>query len=138
VLGDHVVVRRAGEVIPRVEGAVTTLRTGAEQPVDLPDGCPRCGSDIDRSQERRRCAGRPGGVAEPPSEPAPDCESDISPIVCTHGVPGGQVGAGRRSASDLEGGVVTSGSFTALGDGTRSLLGPMSGRPVAEEGSPRG
>ena len=65
MLGDHVVVYRAGEVIPRVEGAVTTLRTGAEQPIDLPDACPRCGSEIDRSQERWRCArGRACGQVE--------------------------------------------------------------------------
>ena len=65
MLGDHVVVYRAGEVIPRVEGAVVTLRTGAEQPIEFPQACPRCGSDIDRSQERWRCVrGRACGQME--------------------------------------------------------------------------
>lgn len=65
MLGDHVVVYRAGEVIPRVEGAVVTLRTGAEQPVEFPRACPRCGSEIDRSQERWRCVrGRACGQME--------------------------------------------------------------------------
>jgi DNA ligase (NAD+) len=65
MLGDHVVVYRAGEVIPRVEGAVVTLRTGAEQPIEFPQTCPRCGSDIDRGQERWRCVrGRACGQME--------------------------------------------------------------------------
>nr|WP_042418694.1 NAD-dependent DNA ligase LigA [Streptacidiphilus anmyonensis] len=65
MLGDHVTVYRAGEVIPRVEGAVTSLRTGDEQPIAFPERCPRCGSDIDRSQERWRCArGRACGQVE--------------------------------------------------------------------------
>jgi DNA ligase (NAD+) len=65
MLGDHVIVYRAGEVIPRVEGAVAGLRTGTEQPIAFPELCPRCGSDIDRSQERWRCErGRACGRTE--------------------------------------------------------------------------
>jgi DNA ligase (NAD+) len=55
MLGDHVVVYRAGEVIPRVEGAVASLRTGDEQAIAFPERCPRCDAEIDRSQERWRC-----------------------------------------------------------------------------------
>lgn len=54
-LGDHVMVHRAGDVIPRVEAPVAHLRTGAEQPIAFPEACPRCGSRIDTSQERWRC-----------------------------------------------------------------------------------
>lgn len=65
MLGDHVIVYRAGEVIPRVEGAVAGLRTGDEQPIEFPEVCPRCGSGIDRSQERWRCErGRACGRTE--------------------------------------------------------------------------
>jgi DNA ligase (NAD+) len=65
MLGDHVTVYRAGEVIPRVEGAVASLRTGDEQPIAFPEQCPRCGADIDRSQERWRCErGRACGQIE--------------------------------------------------------------------------
>ncbi len=65
MLGDHVIVYRAGEVIPRVEGAVTGLRTGTEQAIAFPEVCPRCGADIDRSQERWRCErGRACGRTE--------------------------------------------------------------------------
>ncbi|MEV6979546.1 NAD-dependent DNA ligase LigA [Kitasatospora sp. NPDC093806] len=65
MLGDHVIVYRAGEVIPRVEGAVAGLRTGDEQPIAFPELCPRCGSAIDRTQERWRCErGRACGRVE--------------------------------------------------------------------------
>ncbi|MEJ1201808.1 MULTISPECIES: NAD-dependent DNA ligase LigA [unclassified Streptomyces] len=55
-LGDHVMVHRAGDVIPRVEAPVAHLRTGDERPIAFPELCPRCGSDIDTSEERWRCA----------------------------------------------------------------------------------
>ncbi|MFD3824750.1 NAD-dependent DNA ligase LigA [Streptomyces sp. NPDC058625] len=55
-LGDHVMVHRAGDVIPRVEAPVAHLRTGEEQPIVFPEQCPRCGSDIDTGEERWRCA----------------------------------------------------------------------------------
>jgi len=54
-LGDHVMVHRAGDVIPRIEAPVAHLRTGDEQPIVFPDVCPRCGSAIDTGQERWRC-----------------------------------------------------------------------------------
>ncbi|CAL9636594.1 NAD-dependent DNA ligase LigA [Streptomyces sp. enrichment culture] len=55
-LGDHVMVHRAGDVIPRIEAPVAHLRTGEEQPIVFPAQCPRCGSDIDTGEERWRCA----------------------------------------------------------------------------------
>ncbi|MFC9288260.1 NAD-dependent DNA ligase LigA [Streptomyces sp. NPDC057052] len=54
-LGDHVMVHRAGDVIPRVEAPVAHLRTGGEQPIVFPEVCPRCGSAIDTSEQRWRC-----------------------------------------------------------------------------------
>ncbi|MEU2625237.1 NAD-dependent DNA ligase LigA [Streptomyces sp. NPDC007157] len=54
-LGDQVMVHRAGDVIPRVQAPVAHLRTGEEQPIAFPETCPRCGSDIDKSEERWRC-----------------------------------------------------------------------------------
>ncbi|MBA8946429.1 NAD-dependent DNA ligase LigA [Streptomyces calvus] len=55
-LGDHVMVHRAGDVIPRIEAPVAHLRTGEERPIVFPAQCPRCGSDIDTGEERWRCA----------------------------------------------------------------------------------
>ncbi|MEV5803366.1 NAD-dependent DNA ligase LigA [Streptomyces collinus] len=54
-LGDHVMVHRAGDVIPRIEAPVAHLRTGTEQPIVFPEVCPRCGFGIDTGQERWRC-----------------------------------------------------------------------------------
>ncbi|MBB5926657.1 NAD-dependent DNA ligase LigA [Streptomyces echinatus] len=56
LLGDHVMVLRAGDVIPRIEAPVAHLRTGDERPIAFPEHCPRCGSGIDTSEERWRCA----------------------------------------------------------------------------------
>ncbi|MEU6355285.1 NAD-dependent DNA ligase LigA [Streptomyces sp. NPDC047072] len=55
-LGDHVMVHRAGDVIPRIEAPVAHLRTGDEQPIAFPEVCPRCGADIDTGEQRWRCA----------------------------------------------------------------------------------
>ncbi|MFD1538116.1 NAD-dependent DNA ligase LigA [Nonomuraea guangzhouensis] len=55
MLGDSVTVYKAGDVIPRVEAPVVHLRTGAEQPIEIPAACPSCGDAIDSSQERWRC-----------------------------------------------------------------------------------
>jgi len=55
LLGDHVTVYKAGDVIPRVEAPVVHLRTGAETPIAIPVACPRCGGEIDTSQQRWRC-----------------------------------------------------------------------------------
>ncbi|MEU8706404.1 NAD-dependent DNA ligase LigA [Streptomyces sp. NPDC048565] len=54
-LGDHVMVYKAGDIIPRIEAPVAHLRTGEEQPVEFPEVCPQCGSEIDMSEQRWRC-----------------------------------------------------------------------------------
>ncbi|MFE3518611.1 NAD-dependent DNA ligase LigA [Streptomyces sp. NPDC059166] len=54
-LGDHVMVYKAGDIIPRIEAPVAHLRTGEEQPIEFPESCPQCGSEIDMSEQRWRC-----------------------------------------------------------------------------------
>ncbi|WP_371777924.1 NAD-dependent DNA ligase LigA [Streptomyces sp. NBC_01438] len=54
-LGDHVMVYKAGDIIPRIEAPVAHLRTGEEQPIEFPEACPQCGSEIDASEQRWRC-----------------------------------------------------------------------------------
>ena len=46
-VGDRVLVKRAGEVIPYIIGPVVDLRTGAEKPYLPPDACPACGSAVE-------------------------------------------------------------------------------------------
>jgi DNA ligase (NAD+) len=41
-LGDMVIVKRSGEVIPYVVGPVPDLRDGSEQPIQPPESCPFC------------------------------------------------------------------------------------------------
>jgi DNA ligase (NAD+) len=45
-VGDRVVVRRAGDVIPYVVGPVLDARTGEETPFELPIRCPSCGQPV--------------------------------------------------------------------------------------------
>jgi DNA ligase (NAD+) len=45
-IGDRVLVKRAGEVIPYVIGPIEDMRTGAEQPYTPPANCPSCGEPI--------------------------------------------------------------------------------------------
>lgn len=54
-IGDTVMVRRAGDVIPRIEGVLTSQRDGTEAPIAKPTDCPQCGGDIDTSEARWRC-----------------------------------------------------------------------------------
>ncbi len=46
MLGDTVVVRKAGDIIPEVVCAVPEKRTGAERVFKLPERCPSCGEPI--------------------------------------------------------------------------------------------
>jgi DNA ligase (NAD+) len=48
LIGDTVVVERAGDVIPKIVSVVEANRTGEEQPFTWPDHCPVCGSTIER------------------------------------------------------------------------------------------
>ncbi len=49
-IGDHVVVKRAGEVIPQVLRPVPELRTGKERVFHLPRTCPACGEKVVRRE----------------------------------------------------------------------------------------
>jgi DNA ligase (NAD+) len=50
-VGDVVLVKRAGDVIPQVVGPVVERRTGAEQPFTPPDVCPVCRTPVERPQD---------------------------------------------------------------------------------------
>ncbi len=50
LLGDTVVVRRAGDVIPEVVAPVTSLRSGTERRFAMPKLCPACQSDLVRPE----------------------------------------------------------------------------------------
>ncbi|PJF43878.1 MAG: DNA ligase (NAD(+)) LigA [Phototrophicales bacterium] len=47
-IGDRVIVKRSGDVIPYVVGPVVAARTGKEQPILPPERCPVCDSPVAR------------------------------------------------------------------------------------------
>jgi DNA ligase (NAD+) len=58
-IGDTVVVRRAGDVIPEVVRSLPEKRPGTAKPFTLPDRCPICGSPVSRLADEAvtRCTG---------------------------------------------------------------------------------
>jgi DNA ligase (NAD+) len=48
LIGDRVVVRRQGDVIPAVVAAITATRTGEERAFVFPKECPECGTKVER------------------------------------------------------------------------------------------
>ena len=58
-IGDTVVLRRAGDVIPEVVKVMVEQRPPGAVPVELPAKCPICGSDVEREEGEAiaRCTG---------------------------------------------------------------------------------
>ena len=58
-IGDRVVVRRAGDVIPEVVSTVIAERSGSEKRIRLPKKCPVCQSAVERieGEAAARCTG---------------------------------------------------------------------------------
>ncbi|WP_061961837.1 NAD-dependent DNA ligase LigA [Demequina flava] len=50
-IGDTVVLRKAGDVIPEIVGPVVAARTGDEQDWEMPQGCPSCGTELVEQKE---------------------------------------------------------------------------------------
>ncbi|PTX48894.1 DNA ligase (NAD+) [Melghirimyces profundicolus] len=48
MLGDHVIVKKAGDIIPEVVGVLEDHRTGDEKPYQMPTKCPECESRLVR------------------------------------------------------------------------------------------
>lgn len=94
--GDMVAVKRAGEVIPQVLRALKELRTGAEEPWEMPKTCPACGQPVERA----------------PGEAATYCVNSECPAQLVRGIEH-FVG---RGAMDIEGfGIRQAELFTQLG-----------------------
>lgn len=51
LIGDTVVIRKAGDVIPEVLGPVVDLRDGSEREFAMPTHCPECGSPLAPAKE---------------------------------------------------------------------------------------
>jgi DNA ligase (NAD+) len=57
-IGDHVILQKAGDVIPEVVRAIPEKRTGDEREWDMPAACPVCGQPVvrDEGAVRHYCA----------------------------------------------------------------------------------
>ncbi len=70
LIGDLIVVRKAGDVIPEVVGPVAADRDGSERPFTMPEFCPSCGTRLAPAKEGDvdlRCpnaAGCPAQITE--------------------------------------------------------------------------
>jgi DNA ligase (NAD+) len=51
LIGDTVVLRKAGDVIPEIVGPVVVLRTGSERRFEMPTRCPACGTALHHERE---------------------------------------------------------------------------------------
>ena len=51
LIGDMVVLRKAGDVIPEVVGPVADLRDGTERAFEFPTHCPACGTALAREED---------------------------------------------------------------------------------------
>jgi DNA ligase (NAD+) len=58
MIGDTVIIRRAGDVIPQVMQVVLERRPAAAVPVQVPTQCPVCGSEVERTQLIKRSKGK--------------------------------------------------------------------------------
>ncbi len=58
MIGDTVIIRRAGDVIPQVMQVVLERRPADARPVEIPHSCPVCGSQVERTQLIKRGKGK--------------------------------------------------------------------------------
>jgi DNA ligase (NAD+) len=49
-IGDYVIVKRAGDVIPYIVGPIVARRDGSERPWQMPATCPACGTPLERAE----------------------------------------------------------------------------------------
>ncbi|WP_339061031.1 NAD-dependent DNA ligase LigA [Tepidibacillus marianensis] len=51
MIGDHVIVKKAGDIIPEVVAVLPERRTGSEKPYHMPTHCPACESELVRLED---------------------------------------------------------------------------------------
>ncbi|VAW35010.1 DNA ligase (NAD(+)), partial [hydrothermal vent metagenome] len=56
-IGDHVIIERAGAVIPKIVRVDKKKRTGKEKKFHIPNICPECGSHVIKTGSRHFCTG---------------------------------------------------------------------------------
>lgn len=103
-IGDHVVIHKAGDVIPEIVRVLPDKRTGSERPFEMPGQCPACGTAVQRVEgevavrcPNDRCPGRKReGIIHFVSRDAMDIEG-LGPSVVTALIEAGLV----RDVADI-------------------------------------
>ena len=105
LIGDTVVLRKAGDVIPEIVGPVVALRDGTEREFVMPTHCPACGSELRQMKE---------GDVDIRCPNARTCPAQLTERLSYLGSRGGLDidGLGWKAAEAL----VTSDDFTDEGD----------------------
>jgi DNA ligase (NAD+) len=96
-IGDTVVIRRQGDVIPAVVSAITSARSGTEREIVFPKTCPICSSSLERPKDEavarcpsKKCAAKvEGRVLHYASRNGADIEGlgeKIVELLCTEGL----------------------------------------------------
>lgn len=67
LIGDTVVIRKAGEVIPEILGPVVDLRDGTEKAFEMPTHCPECGTELRPMRRPTSTSAAPTPVPARPS-----------------------------------------------------------------------
>ena len=105
LIGDTVVLRKAGDVIPEVVAPVVALRDGSERPFVMPSTCPSCGSAL---------APAKAGDADLRCTNPRSCPAQLTERLCY---------AASRSALDIDAlGYEAAKALTNPGGGAKPLL----------------
>lgn len=105
LIGDTVVLRKAGDVIPEVVAPVVALRDGSERPFVMPSTCPSCGSAL---------APAKAGDADLRCTNPRSCPAQLTERLCY---------AASRSALDIDAlGYEAAKALTDPGGGVKPLL----------------
>jgi DNA ligase (NAD+) len=64
LVGDHVVIRRAGEVIPEIVAPIVEKRDGTQREWSMPERCPSCDTPLERGEIVVRCPNEQGCPAQ--------------------------------------------------------------------------
>ncbi len=54
-VGDHVIIEKAGEIIPQVVAPIADRRTGMEEVIERPSRCPACGGRVEQEGPKLYC-----------------------------------------------------------------------------------
>ncbi|MCF7830536.1 NAD-dependent DNA ligase LigA [Candidatus Gracilibacteria bacterium] len=57
-IGDTVIVRKAGEIIPEILEPILDMRDGTEREIQFPSSCPECGKSLDLTEIVARCTNK--------------------------------------------------------------------------------